>query len=196
MELSVREAAQLTGRSPRTLRAQLARGEVPGVKRHGRWVLERRHLPLTEAQRRRLSQRADDIRRKVEDVLPSRAAGRRGDRARSLADLDAFRLTLDLHNGLKADDHLPPELRDRLTALTGDALVALAEAFHEYHRDAKRLSVQRARSALAHLAAVLLIEHGRPPPEPAVAWFRRAEQEVLPAEAGLARFIDRLRKRR
>ncbi len=51
MDLSVREAALLTGRSPRTLRAQLARGEMPGVKRNGRWVLDRRNLPLTDDQR-------------------------------------------------------------------------------------------------------------------------------------------------
>lgn len=58
MELSVREAAVLTGRPPRTLRAQLARGEMPGVKRNGRWVVDRRHLPLTEDQRRRLEHKS------------------------------------------------------------------------------------------------------------------------------------------
>ena len=51
MELTVREAAALMGRSARPVRAQVARGELPGVKRGGRWLIPRKALPLTEAQR-------------------------------------------------------------------------------------------------------------------------------------------------
>ena len=35
MKLSVQEAATLLGRSPRTIRAQLKRGDLPGEKRNG-----------------------------------------------------------------------------------------------------------------------------------------------------------------
>ena len=131
MELSVREAALLTGRSARTLRAQLARGEVPGVKRNGRWVLERRSLPLTDDQRRRLERKADGIRRQVERVLPSRTATTLGDSRRSLADLEVFRLTLDLHRDLSADDKLPQADRERWSRYTipGSGTTTWAFAF-------------------------------------------------------------------
>lgn len=194
MELSVREAAVLTGRPSRTLRAQLARGELPGVKRNGRWVVDRRHLPLTEDQRRRLEHKAGKIRRQVDEVLPSRLAASRGDRQRSLVDLEVFRLTLDLHRDLLADKQLTN--RERLLCLSHDAVLALAETFHEFDREAKLQAVHRARACLAHLAAELLIDHGLPPSEPAFRWLHRLERDILPAVAGLARFIDRLGRRR
>lgn len=194
MELSVREAAVLSGRSPRTLRAQLARGELPGVKRGGRWVVDRRHLPLTENQRRQLEQKTREVRRQVDRALPSRAAGFRGSRERSLADLDAFRLTLELHRDLQADESLAES--KKLARFTHSALLALAETFHEFDHEAKRRSVQRARARLAHLAAALMINHGLPPAEIAFPWLRRLEQEVLPAVAGLARFVDQLGRKR
>ena len=52
MELSITEAATLLGRSARTVRAQVARGELPGFKRGGQWVIRKEALPLSEAQRR------------------------------------------------------------------------------------------------------------------------------------------------
>jgi excisionase family DNA binding protein len=102
MKLSIREAATLLGRSPRTLRAQLARGEIPGVKKGGRWTLDRRDLPLTESQRRALQGKADSLREAVEDALPSRVADRAGKRAKSLADLEVFRLVATLLGEVRA----------------------------------------------------------------------------------------------
>ena len=55
MELTITEAATLLGRSPRTVRAQVARGELPGFKRGGQWVIRREALPLSEAQRAALA---------------------------------------------------------------------------------------------------------------------------------------------
>lgn len=91
MDLSVREVATLLGRSGRTVRAQLTRGELAGVKRNGRWRVARHSLPLTEAQRRSLQSKADALRQAVEEALPSRMAATPGQRSRSVADLDAFR---------------------------------------------------------------------------------------------------------
>jgi len=48
MELNIREAAALTGRRARTLRGQVARGEIPARRKGSRWVLDSRALPLTE----------------------------------------------------------------------------------------------------------------------------------------------------
>ncbi len=78
MNLTVREAAVLLGRSPRTVRAQVARGVLPGRKVGGRWRLKRETLPLTEAQRRQLRRKAEAVRRAVDQALPEAASRRRG----------------------------------------------------------------------------------------------------------------------
>lgn len=59
MMLTVTEAAQLLGQSPRTVRARLARGDLPGRKRGGRWIVPRDVLPLSEAEHRRIQAQAD-----------------------------------------------------------------------------------------------------------------------------------------
>jgi len=61
MDLTIREVATLLGRSSRTVRAQVARGEIPGVKRGRRWLVPRHNLPLTEAQRRSLQAKAETL---------------------------------------------------------------------------------------------------------------------------------------
>ena len=101
MDLSVREAATLMGRSPRTVRSQLARGELRGVKRGGGWWVDRMHLPLTEAQREALLNKADGVRDAVEDALATRT-GRRSGRFHSVADLDAFRLGAEVLASFRA----------------------------------------------------------------------------------------------
>ncbi len=70
MTLTVREAATLTGRSERTIRAQLKRGALKGVKRAGHWLLPRSALPLDAGRRRALARKADDLRDAVETALP------------------------------------------------------------------------------------------------------------------------------
>lgn len=192
MELNVREAATLMGRSPRTVRAQLARGDLPGVKRQGQWRLQRRHLPLTEDQRRALQARAEGIRQLVEEALPGRTATTSGDRRRSLADLDAFRKVLDLRQKIAADTLLEPPIRDRFLKRLLAALLALGEAFHQFDRRIKLEAVNRCRAQLARLAAELLSERGSPPPEPLHDWLLELEREILPSIAGLARWIDKL----
>lgn len=72
--LTVREAAVLLGRSPRTVRSQVASGELRGTKVGGRWKLSRRHLPLDGRRRRLLQRKADAMRRAVDQALPSRVA--------------------------------------------------------------------------------------------------------------------------
>jgi hypothetical protein len=90
MELSITEAATLLVRSVRTVRAQVVRGELPGFKRSGQWVIRKEALPLSEAQRAALQQKAETLRGALEDALPRRLAQRGGQTRRGLADLDAF----------------------------------------------------------------------------------------------------------
>ncbi len=119
MELTIREAAALTGRSSRTLRAQLARGDLPGVKRNGRWCIDRRHLPLTETQRRSLQAKAESLRKAVDEALPSRMAKTLDHRAKSIVDLDAFRLGANLLAEIRSAEAsvVSTSLRDEVAAV-------------------------------------------------------------------------------
>jgi excisionase family DNA binding protein len=108
MELSVREAATLMGRSPRTVRAQVARGELPGIKKNGQWRIRRRHLPLTEAQHLALQEKAQNVRDAVESVLPSRIARHSSDRTKSIIDLEAFRSGASVLRSLRSFDGEAP----------------------------------------------------------------------------------------
>ena len=194
MELSIREAATLMGRSPRTVRAQVARGDLPGVKRNGRWRIERRHLPLTEAQRAALQAKADDIRHVVEAALPSRLARSTGQRHRSIADLDAFRRGAELLTEIRgaADDGIDEPLRQRVAGRLEEALLALAEGVQQFDREVKVEALRRSRGHLARAVGLLLLAAGIPPASPAHGWVAALETEVIPAVAGFARWADGL----
>ncbi len=195
MELSVQEAATLLGRSPRTVRSQLASGELAGRKRGGRWRIERRDLPLTEAQRAGLQGKADRIRRSVEEALPSRMARSRGQRTRSIADLDAFRRGAQVLAEIRGASG-GKAARERAAALIEEALLDLAEGVQLYDRELKLAALNRARAGLARSAASLLLDAGIPPADPAFGWVAAIESEVIPAVAGFARWADRLGEKR
>jgi len=154
MHLSLREAATILGRSQRTVRDWLVRGRIAGRKRDGRWVVERRDLPMTDEQRAVLQSRAERIRESVERALPSRAAARRGDRRRSIADLDTFRAALAMLRELRAagPDGARPARRVRA------GLVALAEGVHAFDAGSKLRALRRARREFSRAAAWLLVE--------------------------------------
>jgi len=150
MELSVREVAVLRGESVRAVRGQIARGEIPAVKRDGRWLVDRGRLPLTESQRRTLQVKADSVREAVEQALPSRMARTAGQRARSLVDLDAFRLGAELLFEIRKDAPGPqPALRLESAALLEEALLSLAEAVQAGSGPASRARPRRCSSGAA-----------------------------------------------
>jgi len=197
MELSVREAATLLGQSPRTLRARLARGDLAGRKLGGRWRIDRRELPLTEAQRRALETRAEELRRTVEAALPTSLRRSAERKHRRIEDLDAFRLAhgllLQLRDG--APEPAVSPARRRAARYVEAALLALAECVHRYDAESKLAAVRVARSRLARAAGVLLVEADVPPAEPVAGWVQTMETEVLPAVAGLARWAESLARR-
>ena len=194
MQLSVSEAATLLGRSPRAVRAQLARGDIEGVKRDGVWRIERGSLPLNETQRRSLQAKAELVRRAVEDALPSRTATTTGRRSRSLADMTAFRKGAQLLGEIRSAEcsSLGEPAQGQICRLFEQALLKLAEAEQHFDRELKLAAVNRARAALARVVGCLLMEAGIPPPEPAFGWLTTLEGEVMPAVAGFARWVDRL----
>lgn len=191
MLLSVTEAATLLGQRPRTVRARLARGELPGRKQDGRWVIARAALPLSEAQHQRLQARADEIRATVDAALPPRVAARRDRPRRSLADLDVFHAVHRALGQLSASSAASLPRRAELVTVLERGASALAVAFHEYRSDARLHALTEARAALANGVCLLLLPAPLPPGEPALSLVDLLEQEALPGLAGLFRQAER-----
>ncbi|MCC7011182.1 MAG: helix-turn-helix domain-containing protein [Planctomycetes bacterium] len=198
MDLSLREAAALLGRNPRTLRAQLARGEIAGRKSGKHWLVPRHSLPLTEAQRRTLQVRADELRAAVDEALPSRTATDRGPRRRSVADLDCFRAAQRVLRDMRAqapgDASATSDLaraREQVEA----GLLHLSEASHLYHPRLKLRATRHAHSAFARAVGLLFLEVDAAPAPPRLAWIVALESEVLPAVGGLMRWSERSSRR-
>ncbi len=193
MELSVREAATLLGRSPRTVRAQAARGELPAVKRGRSWFIRQQDLPLTEPQRRAVQARADEVRACLDEALPGRAASTPGDRRRTLADLDAFRIGADLLGAMRAVQPTPGGALGAARCLE-EALLCLGESVQLYEREHKLEAVERARRSLGRASAHLLI--GESAHAAVQQWLLVLDTELGPRVAGWARWISALRGRR
>lgn len=174
MELSVAEAAALLGVSTRAVRGQLTRGALAGRKVGSQWRIDRATLPLTEGQRARIA----EVRAVVDAALPATGATSRGERSRSVADLDAFRLGA----ALLPDAHdADPALGEELD----EALVPLGRAVHTFLRADKLAALADARARIAAVATRLHLRgHGN--------LGTRVEREVLPALVGFARWVEKL----
>ncbi len=192
MELSVTEAATLLRRPARTLRGQLRRGEIRGVKRGGRWRIPRHALPMTEEQREALLLRADEARRVVDAALPSRLDGRRGREMKALVDLDVFRVGRELLFAMRRD---PDEKDDEVVDALEDALCALARGRYAYEAGQKVGLLRDARDRFSTCLARLVLS-ADPLVDPCAAWAIRIERELLPSLSGLLRWAEGLSGRR
>ncbi|MCA9545900.1 MAG: helix-turn-helix domain-containing protein [Myxococcales bacterium] len=175
MILSVAEAAAVLDLTPRTLRARLARGTLKGEKRGGQWVIRLADLPTTEAHRRQLSDRADQVRATVENTL-----GVRVPQQHTTVDNAAFAALLALIRALPVD----MSERERLC----EALCLVAEGHHAYASRAKVAAWVAARRTLSHAVARLYLV--APVPEPLL---HALEGEVLPRLGGLIRWAEGLK---
>jgi len=184
--LSVTETAQLLGVSTRTVRSRLAKGELPGRKKGGRWVVARDALPLPEAEHRRLQQRSEAIRETVDAALPSRTTGQR--RRRSVIDEVAFRAAHALRSELRASPH--PAAAPAAEAIE-EGLVSLALALHEWRSEPRLEALTRTRAAMSRAVAGLLLAGPLPPADPVRGWVVSLEHEVLPPLSGLFRRAER-----
>lgn len=198
MQLGLREAATLMGMSERTLRAWLARGRVAGTKRDGRWLVERGSLPLTEAQRATMQDRAEAIRDAVEAALPSRVAtradGGRTRRRRSIADLDTFRAANAVRGALLSAAATAEDVAlGRAARSMRSGLLELCEGVHAFEASSKIRALRRARRSFSRAVGLLLIDDcGSTPDGVRHSIVERLETEVLPSLGGLLRWSERL----
>lgn len=187
MELSLTEAAAILDCSTRTLRDRVRRGDLRGTKRGGRWMIDRRELPLTDSQRAALDDRRESVRSAVDDAL-GRAEG--NGRHRSLADLETFAQTAELRREILGDGSVAGELAERLAADLEGALLALAEGAHAWDRESKVDAFRRARSALSRAVG---LAYSEPDDGSDLApWANRLEQHALPTLGGLLRWAEGL----
>lgn len=199
MDISLREAATIIGRKPRTLRAQLARGEIPGNKRNGRWFIAYQDLPLNEMQRRRLQVQVQEIREAVEQALPSRLTKERNSRKRSLADLDTFNIGRELLLTMRsqlANTSLPIEILQKAICDVEYALTQISQGHHAFDPKEKLEKFQYGRNALSRAACHLLLHSGSSIKPPVLDWVVRIEGELLSSLAGLIRWAETRSKRK
>lgn len=192
MELSVREAAALLARSPRTIRAQLAAGQLSGKRSGRRWVVDGRRLPLSRAQHIALQERADTVRDAVEAALPARATADRR-RRRSVTDLKPFQAGRVALRALQSPCDVRAPSMHRAEHALRDGLASLCDASQTFDRDGKIRRLRAARGAFSHALAELLVRD--PDDERSRAGIDTIEQEVMPTLAGLLRWADRLPSR-
>lgn len=196
MRLSIKDAAALCGRNERTLRAQLMRGEIPGKKENGRWMIERSAIPLTDAQRAAWDARAELIRGAVRDALPPGQSGDGKKRRRSALDFDALRAGKSIFDGLALRAEVPSatDVQKRALRYFDRGLLRLCEALYTFDLAAKIRQLRASRSLISRCIGCLVL--AAPPTMPPIETIERIEVEILPAIGGLLRWSEkRIEKR-
>ena len=184
-----RDTAPIVGRSPRALRHWIEEGKLPARRSGNAWIVDTRDLPLSEAQRARIGQRADRIREVVDRALPT-PDGRRPAR-HGLGHLRAHEVPLEILQSLEQ------EAADaRCSHAIGRAAQACRRAHHRLvvgvgERDPRRriARLECARAAIRTALAELVCDAPR---HPAIA---RIEADFLPLLGGLLRWSFRQQQR-
>lgn len=193
MELTIREAAVLTGRNERTLRSQLVRGEIVGRKCDGRWMIDRSALPLTDSQRSALEARAAVVRDAVAEALP-RSRSPEGKRPRrSALDFDAFRAGKKILDVLTARVRSDPssERASRAVQFLDRGLMRMCEGLYAYDLPSKVRALRAARAFISRSIACIFFAASDGPSVVAPSEIALLETEVLPAIGGLLRWSEK-----
>ncbi|MCC6782307.1 MAG: helix-turn-helix domain-containing protein [Planctomycetes bacterium] len=188
MEISIREAAALLGRSPRAIRARIARGELPARRRGRVWLVDTDHIPLTVEQRARRDALAAELRATLERAAPPRAATTRDRRGRSVLDFAPFTELRAVLHSCEAGD-APPSLA-AITEIVRAACARLAIAAHEFEPRAFAAVLRAARRDLARACGTLFLA-GPEPDSGALVCASKIEHEVLPRIGGLLRWAEK-----
>jgi excisionase family DNA binding protein len=137
MALSIKEAAQVLGKTRRQVAYMIDQGELPAKKSGGRWVIERPDLNVDEPRRQRVSRKQAQFKAVIEEaVIP-------GNQRYTLRDLKAVQLAIPIYRQLaergagceKAASHMR------------ECLDQLAVGCHRYDRQEKTLAYPAARDA-------------------------------------------------
>jgi hypothetical protein len=184
MYLSLQQAADRLGKTPRQVRYLIRTGRLTAQKVGGRWVVESADLPLSAGQRAAVERRERQLRAAVEEGLGLSDVPQRPPRY-SVRDLKAFQVALPLyHRALAA---LAPD-HPAATALR-EVLGLLTRGCHRFERGAKAEAYREARDAASRAVCELLLEGSGPADELVGA----IEQDLMASLAGLLRRLERRR---
>ena len=178
MKVSLREAAQMLGRSTRQVRYMIRTRRLPAVKAAGRWVVDTDELPLSDGQRRARERKAADLTAAVEEALGphTKTAPRK---TYSVREMTAFTGGLAL---LRAARALLGEQHAAVVEIEA-ALIAVTRGCHRYHRRDKATAFADARERASAAVARLYFEGSAV----ADAIGESVETDLLPVIAGLLR---------
>lgn len=191
MKLTVKEAAALLGKPPRTVRHLAQRGKLPAERVGGRWVFDRDALvqadPDQAAARAGEVQRlADHVQAAVQAVTPPGPTRRRD--FYSVRDVGAFKVASAVLAQVQAADD--PLLAGAADALR-DTLHRLADGFHQYQPELKVARLIDARAACCAAIAELLHAATHRDRPAALPWADELEREALGSLRGLLRRAER-----
>ncbi len=185
MQLSLAQAAQLLGKSPRQVRYLIRTRRLAAKKEGGRWIIERDDLPLTAAQRRALERKRNELADVVETALGPRLET--GKRRYSVREMAAFQKGREAYRACRdalGADHCS-------TSALESSLVSVSRGCHRFLDGQKVDAYRDAREEAARAVALALLSED----EKADAVADLIEHELLPAVAGLIRRSEG-RKRR
>lgn len=180
MELSIKEAASILGKTRRQVAYMIEQGELPAKKNGGRWVIERNHLNVDEQRHQQVSQQQAQFKAVIEEALVP------GNQRYTLRDLKAVQLAMPIYRQLVGRG----AGWEKAAAHMRECLNQLAVGCHRYDRQEKTLAYRAARDAASLTAIELLLHPGADPSEPLID---AIEQELMPAFAGLLRRSERAR---
>ena len=187
MELSLPQAAALSGRSERQLRYAIQQKRLAARKVDGHWVIRQQDLQLSPGQAQAAVARRERLQEVVEQSLGLSGESSARGRSYSVVDLRAFQQGQALYSQLGA---VLPEGHGLLAILRG-VLVLVTQGCHCYHSRDKAEAFGAARQRACELLTGLLL---LPEEAPARAVASRVEQELIRSLAGLIRRAERGRR--
>jgi len=191
VKLSIAEAATVLGKSQRQIRYLIKTGGLRAAKEGQSWRIDGADLPILDAQRQALAERAQAARGAFEKGLEpvvkaalsascDAGAGEDTKRSYSVTDLRAFQAGEAIYREARRD--LGPE--EPAVAHLFEALSLLSRGCHCFHPKEKAGRFTEARE-LAATAVVALLLHDGDGDAGRRDLAQRIEQEMIPKVAGL-----------
>lgn len=191
MKLSIAETATVLGKSQRQIRYLIKTGDLCATKEGPRWRIDGADLPISDADRQALAERAQVARGAFEKGLepvvkaalsaPGDSAAREETkRSYSVTDLRAFQAGEAIYREVRRD--LGPE--EPAVAYLFEALALLSRGCHCFHPKEKAGRFTEARELAATAVAALFLHDGDEDARRR-SLAQRIEQEMIPKVAGL-----------
>jgi len=183
MKISLSEAAIALGKSERQVRYLIKSHRLEAHKEHGRWSIDTSDLPLTEGQRKAMSNRIQTVREAFDKGLePAEKASEQEKKRQhySVTDFKAFHSGEPIYRDLRTE--LGP--KDPACIHLFNALTLLTKGCHAFQPIEKAARFTEARESAASAVTHLLLD-GDEDNGQRRSFAERIEQELIPKLASL-----------